>query len=83
MKDEELVHHLAGRIVEIKWILQTFVNCKVLLENKVQWRLLDDTSGIHKDGCLLASWKNASFLTVTLLRENLDFVKRVLSILRF
>ena len=42
MKDEELVQHLAGRIIERRWLLQTLVDCKVVLQNKVQWRLLDD-----------------------------------------
>jgi hypothetical protein len=31
-----------------------------------------------KDGCLLASWKAAGVLAITLLRKNLDFVKRML-----
>jgi hypothetical protein len=42
MKDEELVQHLAGRVIERKCILQTLVDCKA------QWRLLDDTWGIRK-----------------------------------
>jgi hypothetical protein len=49
MKDEKLVQHLAGRVIERKCILQTLVDCKA------QWRLLVDTGAFAKDECLLAS----------------------------